>query len=94
MEETLSPILSVFLVRSHGEVYKKAMGHFVTLIESGMHINNSSAYYALRCQKSVTCIHLYSRYRMIILKSPERVLISVSGEIGVQYRNNEITLNY
>ena len=33
----------------------------------------------------------YSRYRMIILKSPERVLISVSGEIGEQYINNEFT---
>ena len=35
-------------------------------------------------------MHLYSRYRMIILKSPESVLISVSGDIGVQYINNEI----
>ena len=34
---------------------------------------------------------LYRRYRMIILKSPERVLISVSGEIGEQYINNEFT---
>ena len=31
-----------------------------------------------------------SRAYMIILKSPEMVLISVSGEIGVQYINNEI----
>ena len=54
-------------------------------------INNSWAYYPIRWQKSVTCLHLYSRYRMIILKSPERVLISVSGEIGEQYINNEFT---
>lgn len=53
-------------------------------------INNSWAYYPLRRQKLVTCIHLYSRYRMIILKSPKMVLISVSWEIGVEYINNEI----
>ena len=39
-------------------------------------------------------INLYSRKRMIILKNPERVLISVAGDVGVQYINNDITLNY
>ena len=74
------------------------MGHFETLIEGGMYliartsglqklINNSLVYYHLRCQKSIMCRHPYSWYRMIILKSPERVLIPVSGEIGVQYMN-------
>ena len=29
---------SVFLARSVGEVYEKGTGHFVTLIEAGMHL--------------------------------------------------------
>ena len=37
-------------------------------------------------------MHLESRYRVIIWKSPEGVLMSVSGEIGVAYRDKKIVV--